>query len=261
MMREFALPAEPRIARRLSHLSSISGLQICPETAALASEGLLTDDELAACGLTITGHRRQALQRILDQDLRALVLVDEAQDGMHAALAAAKLTGALPIVIVVGRAHNAQKWERACAAHGWRVGVDAYDRDLDVLIVEPESVISQPVMGYRRGGVLVIDDAEERDHLSVLRTLSGPAREFPRTIALYNVGGLLRSSQGWSMLLDYNVRFALETFFSREEIKILDLTPSSAAALRSRGFTKTRPADLYQLFGVVTDLLGAFAPK
>lgn len=265
MIEDYILPATPGAARRLAYLASVTGLELDEATRALASQGLITRRQFSALPANMKDERQEAVQTLIDMDLRGLLLCCGAYSGRMEArncvLSAVRLTGAKPMIVVT-RDHRT--WEQLAEAWGFSITRDVHDEDAEIVAVEPHNVADQPLLSRRRGGVLVFDHIDYSE--CAPHEFSGPAREVARTIFMTDIeSGILAGGGGWNRSCDAIVAAGLSRLYSSRASEIIgrisEQHKDTIGALRERGFSRLRPAALYPMFNVVTDLLGAFKPK
>jgi hypothetical protein len=257
MMQEYTFPADPAIARRLVHLSTITSTEITVEVEALALTGLLRWDTLE--GLPSLSDRQQAaIQRLIDYKLRGVLLADSEEDARVVALVAARLQGIRPIVVST---RKPKIWKILADRLGFSIGADPFT-DTDLLLVDPLSLMTQDVIRDRRAGMLVIEQSDRSDYVQGSGECDlAVVREFERTVVVANFGSLTRTFHSWTRQCDVALQSHLEFLWPNEALVILGQTPVTVNDLRRRGFKRYRPADLYFLFNVVPDLLGDRGPR
>jgi hypothetical protein len=236
----YVLPADARTAARLLDLGEILPIKSDFDLRALAPE-------------PAADPARRAVQKLVANGLRGLLLADGIRRGRGVALAAARAEGAFPVIVVTRKAAD---WKRHL--DGLTASFDPRDERAQVLFVTPDEVVAQTVLARRRGGCLIIDANDSWIDAAFLT--KGPAREVPRTLMILDIGPTIRAWGGWDEDVHRAVRDSLERLFGAEEVGLLKHSAETAQTLRARGFTRVRPADLYPLFGVVSDLLGDLKP-
>jgi hypothetical protein len=257
MMQEYALAASPSVARRLVQLAGVSSAEITLDIAALALEGLLGDEDFASYP-TLTSRQRGAVQRLIDYQLRGVLLADDEESARETVLAAALIAGIKPIVVC---SRHLRSWRALVNRMGLHGGVDARETP-DVLFVDSGTVLRQEVIEPRRNGMLIIEHTERSDFVQGAGENDQAAvREFQRTVIIANFGGLTRTFHQWTRQCDIALQISLEYLWPNEALSILAQTPAVVEYLKRSGFRKCRAADLYFMFNVVPELLGARGPR
>lgn len=266
MIEDFVLPASPSAARRLSYLATVAPIDLDEETRALAAEGLLGDADFASLpSERFTPEQRAATQALLDVALRGLLLCGSPYLGRALArdcvLAAARFSDTWPLIVATNDLHV---WTTHAQGWGLKATYDVYDEEADVLVVPAIGLTEQPVLARRRHGALVLDCLQTRFHS--MHEHAGPAREVAKTLIISDLTHDLSAANGkWNSACDRHVVAALAMLFSSRAADIIESIGHQEAGivskLRERGFTRLRPADLYPLFNVVSDLLGVGKPQ
>ncbi len=257
MMQEYTLPATPAHARRLLELMAVTDTELTEDIGRLALQDFVTTETWESLPYPTTQVQRRAAQRLLDYGMRGVLLTESDETSRISLLAAIALSGIRPIVVSSNRAHM---WVRRGTTFGLRCGTDFDDQTLDLLVVPPEQLVHHRTIDKRRDGLLIVDQ-DETNQFHNEQAVIGPSREFQRTIVVCNLGFTMTSFHGWSRNCESIVTMTLQLLWPRHVLDILDHTTDRAMALRSRGFKKVRPAELYFLFNVVPDLLGDKSPK
>lgn len=257
MMQEYTFPSNPSVARRLVQLSGVTQTRISAEIESLATDGLLQPDDFA--GLPpLSEAQQKAVQRLIDYRLRGALLGDSDDGGRNAILSACRIQGVRPILVCTRRA---SQWAQSAEQFGLTSGSDPL-ADTDVLILNASQVLRQDVVRDRRDGLLVVEHTEKADYVEgAAENHQAIAREFARIVVLANFGSLTRTFHSWTRQCDLALNVTLTYLWPDEVLKILNQTPVVVNDLKSRGFTKYRPADLYFLFNVIPDLLGDRGPR
>jgi hypothetical protein len=261
VIEDFIIPATPGAARRLRHLGTLTPLDLDTHTLALADEGLLTVEDLDLVPTRLDREQQGALQNLLDQDLRGILCTKTRRQAREVVMSAAKLRAVRPLVIVTSEASS---WVGLVQQHGLTYSADIYDEDTDVLFVGPFDLTQQPVLSKRRGGMLIFDSVDPRQHVS--HEYAGPAREFAKTVVICDVSvAVQRANDAWSRGCDLRVVDALGILYQQRAVEVLksiiEQTSNIIAPLRARGFTKFRRADFYPVFNVIVDLMGDHKPS
>lgn len=252
MMEEFVIPATPGKARRLMEIANVGQVSLCDEIRALSREGL----EDFAGYPAFTDLQRAATQRLIDCDLRGVLLSDGDNDARPVIFAAAALTGVRPIIIC---SRNPKAWKQEAESLGLSVGINPVEQP-DVLIVDRAGLIRQDVIESRRDGLLVLENYDRSNDITGSGDVTGPAREFARTVVVANFRPMTRIFHSWTRQCDSVLQLLLTDLWPNEALGVLNQNHGSTTYMRDRGFRKVRPADLYPLFNVVFDLLGDRVP-
>lgn len=254
MMQEYVLPATPAKARRLLELAEVRSVEITEEVRTLAGEGLID----------FTPHpdlnelQQTALQRLIDYELRGVLLCDNEGEARRVLFLAAEIMKVKPIVVCTS---YPRLWKVEAEALGLTVDVQPRERP-DVLLVERTNLLRQDVVEPRRDGLLILEQQDRsNDYVHGGYGASGPAREFARTVVLANFRPMTRIFHSWTRQCDISLQSLLEDLWPASALNILNQNLNRTSHLREHGFTKMRPAELYPLFNVVTDLLGSKAPR
>jgi hypothetical protein len=257
MMQEYIFPSDPSVARRLVQLSRVTQTRITVEIEALATRGLLAPEDFAGAP-SLTETQQKAVQKLIDYRLRGVLLGDSDDGGRSAILMACRLQGVRPILVCTRRA---SQWAQSAELFGLTWGSDPLV-DTDVLILKASDILRQDVVRDRRNGVLVIEHTDKSDFVQGTENNDQAiTREFARVIVLANFGSLTRTFHSWTRQCDIALGVALTYLWPGEILKILNQTHARVIDLKSRGFTKYRPADLYFMFNVIPDLLGERGPR
>lgn len=255
MRQAFTLPASGAVARRLAMLSEISDLALDDATRAMCGQDLIAEDAFGALALALDEDQRSAVQNLCDLGLRGVLATDDFEAARDTILAAACISGVRPIIVV---SNTLSAWNGGALGLGLSIGTDP-DEDVDLLVVAPDSLVSQETLRRRRGGLLVLDMSVE---MFSAQMMSGPAREVEKTIIICDFQRELKvQGDVWGRACHMTLVRALQIFFSDDRLTLIDPFSPSVIDLRERGFKKTRPAELYPLFNTVFDLLGEAKPS
>ncbi|RYD62530.1 MAG: hypothetical protein EOP83_14370 [Verrucomicrobiaceae bacterium] len=234
-------------------------LKIGPDMFALAEQGYLGPDDYA--GLPATSEIEQAaIQRLIDYNMRGLLLSPSTASARRTALSAARLTQ--PSSVIVSTT-SPRHWFESAAEFGFSASANPQEQT-DCLIISPTILLGQATLAHRRDGVLLIDHQDgymNSEFDLYAASMAGPAREVRKTVLIYNFASLLAAFHGWSRQCDISLQGALKDLWPEASLEVLRQTPTVVGALKARGFRKCRSADLYFMFNVVTDLLGDKQPQ
>lgn len=256
MNHDYLLDATPRVARHLVRLAEIADIDLDDAIRALAAQDRLTPADFAKLPARLTPPARVAAQRLLDHDLRAVLVTDRRDHGMHrdVVLAAAKLAGARPITLAL---ENRTGWVEAARRLGFTVDTDL-SRDPDVLLVDPNELPSPALATEaRRAGLFVTDQYQQSYGMT---SASSAASEFPRSILLVEVGAW-DPAYGCLWFKTGEVAFAASVLHGAvPNSPLVNNAFSRRTILQPRGFRRHHPRDLAFLYSVVTELVDGDSP-
>lgn len=261
MNQEFVLPATPGLARRLVQLAAISDTQIDAAIRALAGEALVTAEALRALPLKIVSpYVPSAVQKLIDAEFRALLCSAQSDDARQAVMAACALAGERPLVIA---SDAPERWRALADALGQSVGADPR-HDVDMLLIPRSRLIEREVIERRRDGVLILESSNDAltHHCEIVSAGQNIVNEFQKTVILGQFGPYLRHGAPWPFRCDDGVQ-NLTTLLHADVPAGLFAPQKFAPArgLRQRGFANPRRAEIYEMLGVITDLMGSQGPS
>lgn len=255
MNHDYLIDATPRVARQLVRLAEVAAIDLDPTIRALAAQDLLAPADLLGLPVRLAERGRVAVQRLLDHDLRAVLVTDRrvAAATRDAVLAAAALARARPITLAL---EDRTGWVDAARRFKLTVGTDP-DEDPDVLLVEPRELPSPAIATERRRAGLFVTD---QGLIPGLDSAATAAVEFPRTILLVAVSAW-DAAQGCLWFKTPEVAYAAAVLNGGAPHGPLINNPfTRRTVLQPRGFLRHHPRDLAFLYGVVTELVDGDAP-
>lgn len=257
MMQEYLFEARPAVARRLRDLAAITATEITLEIELLAETGLLTPEAFDRLP-GLAEAQQTAIQRLIDYNMRGVLLADDEDGARETVLGAARLSGVRPIIVCT---RKPKPWRAMAERFDLTLGVDPRESP-DLLVVDPATILRQDVIEPRRDGLLIIEHTERSDYVHGAGVGDqAVVKEFAQAVVIANFGSLTRTFHAWTRQCDIALQISLEYLWPSNALAILQHTPAVVNDLKRRGFKKFRPADLYFMFNVVPDLLKDRGPR
>lgn len=184
MNQQFAITPSPGLARRILRIAEDPVLMLTVDAATreLAQEGLLTPQNCSFL-TSLSEREQQALQGLLDCDLRAVLPATDPIRGRVVALLAAKACD-LPVTVYTERWHD---WVHPIKLAKLRAG-RKIDEECEVLVPDVSLIDDSDIVKKRRHGLLIMDINVSLYGAAAL-PYNGLASEYARTIVVATFDG------------------------------------------------------------------------